>query len=91
MPAVKNIKETLEAQIASCCDPAHIKAVVSDAVEEGLDTAGRAVKHGMQVAEKMVDEAEGAAKRHFWPTLGITFGVAFATGLLTGWLVTRRR
>lgn len=61
-----------------------IKAVVSEAVEDGVKTALRTVKQGRDAAEDAIDGARHAIKRNPLQAAGIMF----AAGILIGSLVT---
>lgn len=63
------------------------KGVVTDAVEDSLVNAKRAVKRGRESAEDFVDETSHRIKRY---PLGSVV-CAFACGALTGWLLFRNR
>ncbi len=84
------VKHRIEEQIAdSAVEAGRIRAIVADAVEDGMDTAKRVVRHGLHTAEELVDEAEHTAKRHIGTALGITFSVGVGAGLLFGWIGSR--
>lgn len=61
-----------------------IKSVVSDAVEDGVQSALRAVKQGRDVAEDTIHDARHAIKRNPFQAAGILF----AAGVVIGSLVT---
>jgi len=71
-------------------DMGRVKTVFSDAVEEGKDAARRAVKRSRHAAEELMEEAAHEVKRYPLQTVAITFGAAFAAGLVLGWLAGRR-
>jgi len=64
-----------------------LKDVVTDAVEDSLVTAKRAVKRGYNSAEDLVDDAAHRIKRY---PLRSVIG-AFAIGAFAGWLLLRIR
>jgi ElaB/YqjD/DUF883 family membrane-anchored ribosome-binding protein len=61
-----------------------IKALVVDAVEDGVKTALRTVKQGKDVAEDTIHDARYAIKRNPFQAVGIVF----AAGVVIGSLVT---
>jgi ElaB/YqjD/DUF883 family membrane-anchored ribosome-binding protein len=61
-----------------------IKSVVTDAVEDGVQSALRAVKQGRDAAEDAIHDARYAIKRNPFQAVGILF----AAGVLVGSLVT---
>ncbi len=68
-----------------------IKSIVRDAVQGGVRSASRAIRHGCYAAEDVIDQAEHKIKqRPFEP-----IGMLFATGVLVGdvltWIGSRRR
>jgi len=68
-------------------EASRFKGVVTDAVEDSLITAKRAVRRGYVSAEDLVDEASHRIKRHpFRSVLG-----AFVIGALAGWLMFGNR
>lgn len=63
------------------------KGVVTDAVEDSLVNAKRAVKRGYESAEDFVDETSHRIKRY--PLRSVV--CALACGVLAGWLLFRNR
>jgi len=61
-----------------------VRSIVSEAVGDSIRSAGRAIKHGRLAAEDLIDEAEHTVKQQ---PLG-SVGVAFASGMLAGALIT---
>jgi ElaB/YqjD/DUF883 family membrane-anchored ribosome-binding protein len=61
-----------------------IKAMVTEAVEEGVNTALKTIKQGRETAEDAIHDARYAIKRNPLQAAGIMF----AAGLLIGSLVT---
>jgi ElaB/YqjD/DUF883 family membrane-anchored ribosome-binding protein len=61
-----------------------IKALVVDAVEDGVKTALRTVKQGKDVAEDTIHDARYAIKRNPFQAVGIVF----AAGVVLGSIVT---
>jgi ElaB/YqjD/DUF883 family membrane-anchored ribosome-binding protein len=67
-----------------------IKSVVTDAVEEGVQTALKTLKHGRETAEDAIHDAKYAIKRNPFQAVGIVFAVGIAIGSLIT-LVSYRR
>jgi ElaB/YqjD/DUF883 family membrane-anchored ribosome-binding protein len=61
-----------------------IKSMVTEAVEDGVQSALRAAKQGRHVAEDAVDDARHAIKRNPLQAAGIVF----AAGVVIGGLLT---
>ena len=71
-------------------DVYRMRHVVSDAVEDGVDSALRAFKQGRHACQHALHDAKHAVKRNPFEAVGIVF----AAGILTGALITmgvRRR
>jgi ElaB/YqjD/DUF883 family membrane-anchored ribosome-binding protein len=66
-----------------------MKTALTDAVEDGINNAKRAVKQSRRAAEDMVDDAEYQIKQHPLSALGVTFGVGLGFGAIIGFLLTR--
>jgi ElaB/YqjD/DUF883 family membrane-anchored ribosome-binding protein len=63
---------------------AKVRSIVSDAVGDSVRSASRAIKHGRLAAEDLIDEAEHKVKQEPFRSVG----VAFASGVLAGALLT---
>lgn len=84
------LRETqfVEDQISNFArEASRLKGVVTDAVEDSLITAKRAVRRGYVSAEDLVDEASHRIKRH---PFGSVAG-AFVIGAVAGWLLLGNR
>lgn len=57
-----------------------LKSVVTDAVDDGVQSALRAAKQGRDAAEDMVHEARYAIKRNPIQAAGIVLAVGFLLG-----------
>jgi ElaB/YqjD/DUF883 family membrane-anchored ribosome-binding protein len=68
-----------------------LKAVITEAVEDGLRAARRTMKQGQEIAEETVEDAVHAVRKYPLQTVAVTFGVALATGAVLGWLAFRRK
>ena len=63
-----------------------MKPSITERIEDGMNTAKRAVKHGYRAAEDFVDDTTHRMKRDPLRVLGIFF----AAGVATGWLLPHR-
>lgn len=69
---------------------ARIKSVVTDAVEEGVKSAMKAIKQGREAAEDMIGDARYTVKRRPFQAMGVVFGAGVLIGGLVTWLASRR-
>ena len=79
-----------QAAFVNAAEPeaARLKTAVADALEEGVHAARRAMKHGLGVAEDMMDEAAHEVKRHPLPAVATASILSFTAGVLAGWLLS---
>lgn len=68
-------------------EASRLKGAVTDAVDDSLVTAKRAVRRGYESAEDFVDETSHRIKRY--PLRSVV--CAFACGAVAGWLLFRNR
>lgn len=68
-----------------------IKSLITDAVEDGVRTAVRAIKHGRYAAEDVIEEAKYTVKKQPFPATGIVFASGVVTGCFLTWIASRRR
>jgi ElaB/YqjD/DUF883 family membrane-anchored ribosome-binding protein len=59
-----------------------IKAIVTEAVDDGVQSALKAVKQGREAAEDALHDARYAIKRNPFQAMGIVFAVGVAFGSL---------
>jgi ElaB/YqjD/DUF883 family membrane-anchored ribosome-binding protein len=71
-------------------DVNRIKSIVTEAVEDGVETALRAVKQGRDAAEDAVHDARTAIKRNPLQSAGILLGVGILLGGIITFLASRR-
>jgi ElaB/YqjD/DUF883 family membrane-anchored ribosome-binding protein len=67
-----------------------LKTMVTEAVEDGVKTAVKAIKQGRYAAEDMIGEARHTVKRNPLQAMGIVFAAGVVTGALVAWIGTRR-
>ena len=84
---VTSIEERTEAS-RPAPSPLRVKAI-SDAVEDGVEMARRAVKRGRYAAEDLMDETAHRIKQYPFRAVALTFALAFGTGVLFGWVGSR--
>lgn len=65
----------------------HMKTAIAEAIEDGMNTARRTVKHGYRATEDFVDDTTHRIKRDPLRAVGLTF----VAGMAVGWLIPRRR
>lgn len=65
-------------------DLSKFRTIVRDAVDEGVRSAARALRHGRYAAEEAIEGAEHTVKQRPFQAVAI----AFAAGLLAGGIVT---
>jgi ElaB/YqjD/DUF883 family membrane-anchored ribosome-binding protein len=66
------------------------KAVVSDAVDDGVKSALRTLKQGRHAAEDVIDDTRHAVRQNPFQAMGIIFAAGVMTGAIAAWLGTRR-
>jgi len=73
------------------CEVFRIKFIVTDAVDDGVKSAIKAIKNGRHAAEDVLDEAEHAIKKRPFEAIGVFFAAGIVTGSLLIWMGSRRR
>ena len=66
-------------------------AAMTEAFEEGIGVAKRAVKHGCDATEEFMEDTQQRIKRHPVESLVAAFAVGMVTGLIIGWVGGRRK
>ena len=67
-----------------------LKTVVTDAVEDGVQSAVKALKQGRSAAEDVIHDTRRTVKQKPLQAIGVVFAAGFLAGNLLGWLSTRR-
>lgn len=67
-----------------------IKAGITDAVDDGVRSALRAVRQGRNAAEDAIDDAKKAVKQNPLEAVGIVFAAGLIAGCLAAWIAIRR-
>jgi ElaB/YqjD/DUF883 family membrane-anchored ribosome-binding protein len=68
-----------------------IKTIVTDAVEEGVESALRTIKQGTNAAEDMIQDTRRTVRQNPFQSLGIVFAVGVLAGGILSWIGSRRR
>ena len=66
-----------------------MKTIVTEAVEDGVKSAVKAIKQGRYAAEDMIGEARHTVKQRPIQAMGVVFAAGVLTGALVGWLASR--
>ena len=69
---------------------ARIKDVVTEAVQDGVESAVKAMKQGRAAAGDAIDDARHTVKQKPLQAVGVVFATGVLVGTLLGWLSTRR-
>lgn len=67
-----------------------LKSVVTDAVEDGVETAVKAIKQGRDAAYDTMDDARHMIRKSPFQAMGVVFAAGVLTGTLVVWLGSRR-
>ncbi|MGA9585675.1 MAG: hypothetical protein WBQ95_10130 [Terracidiphilus sp.] len=67
-----------------------LKSVVTEAVEDGVQSAVKALKQGRSAAEDAIYDARHTVKQKPLQSIGVVFAAGVLAGSLLGWLSTRR-
>jgi ElaB/YqjD/DUF883 family membrane-anchored ribosome-binding protein len=65
------------------------KTMVTEAVEDGVKSALRAVKQGRHRAEDAIDDARHVVRKNPVEAVGIAFAAGILTGALAAWITAR--
>ena len=68
-----------------------VRSIVSEAVEDSIRSASRAIKHGRSAAEDLIDEAEHTVKQQPFRSVGMAFSAGLLAGALLTWVGFSRR
>jgi ElaB/YqjD/DUF883 family membrane-anchored ribosome-binding protein len=68
-----------------------MKSMVADAVEDGVQSALRAIKQGRDAAEDAIHDAKHAVRQNPFQAMGVVFGAGVMIGGLVTWIGSRRR
>ena len=67
------------------------KGMVTEAVEEGVESAMRAIEQGRDAANDAMVDARRAIKKNPLQAAGIIFAAGIVMGTLLAWTTSRRR
>ena len=68
-----------------------MKTVVTEAVEDGMKSALKAIKQGRNAAEDVISDARHTVKQRPFQAVGVVFGAGVLVGGLLTWWSSRRR
>lgn len=68
-----------------------MRGIVTEAVEEGVESAMRALEQGREAANDAIIDARRAIKRNPLQAAGIVFAAGIVIGTLLAWVSTSRR
>lgn len=71
-------------------DVSRFKEIVTDAVDDGVRSALRAIKQGRSAADDAIHDARRAVKQNPLQSMGIIFAAGVMIGSLAAWLGSRR-
>ncbi len=66
-----------------------IKTMVTEAVEDGVKTALKAVRQGRDTAEDMIGDARLRVRKRPFQAMGVVFAAGVLTGAIVSWICTR--
>lgn len=67
------------------------KGIVTEAVEEGVESAMRAIDQGRDAANDAIVDARRAIKKNPLQAAGIIFAAGIVMGTMLAWTTSRRR
>ena len=67
-----------------------MKGVVTEALEDGINSAKRAARHGRRAMEDLVDDARYQLKQRVLATAGVSLAVGVVVGTIAGILLARK-
>lgn len=65
-------------------------SAVADAIEDGVETAGRIAKQGGDAAEEFIDDTTERLQRHPVETIVVAVAMGIAAGIVIGRMIKRR-
>lgn len=67
-----------------------LRNVVTEAVEDGVESAVKAIRQGREAAEDAIDDARRRVKQRPFESIGIVFAAGILTGAFLTWMSSRR-
>ena len=67
-----------------------LRTVVTEAVEDGVETAVKALKQGREAAEDAIDDARRTVRQKPFQAVGVVFAAGILTGAVLTWMSSRR-
>jgi ElaB/YqjD/DUF883 family membrane-anchored ribosome-binding protein len=68
-----------------------LRAVVTEAVEDGFETAVKTLRQGREAAEDAIDDARRTVRQRPFQAVGVVFAAGILTGAILTWMSSRRR
>ena len=68
-----------------------IRSIVSDAMEDSMRSASRAIRHGRYAAEDVIEQAEHKVKQSPFQAMGLVFVAGMLVGGFLSWIGFHRR
>jgi ElaB/YqjD/DUF883 family membrane-anchored ribosome-binding protein len=68
---------------------AKIKAVLAEAVDDGVRSALRTMKQGRYAAEDAIQDAKQVVRKNPFESVGVVFVTGLLAGGLIGWMASR--
>jgi methyl-accepting chemotaxis protein len=84
------VEKTADQIAESARQASRVSSAIAEAIEDGLGVARRAVKHGGDAAEEILDDTIHRLERHVILTVVGTFAEGVAFGAALGFAVRRR-
>lgn len=67
-----------------------LRTVVTEAVEDGVETAVKTLRQGREAAEDAIDDARRTVKQRPFQAVGVVFAAGILTGAVLTWMSSRR-
>ena len=67
-----------------------MKGALTEALEDGINSAKRAARRGRRAVDDVVDDARYQLKQRPFGTAGVSLAVGVALGIIAGILLTRK-
>ena len=68
-----------------------VRTIVADAVQEGVRSAGQAIRYGRHAAGDAIEEVKHTVKRRPFEAVGLAFAAGILAGGFLAWMGLSRR
>lgn len=68
-----------------------VRTIVADAVQEGVRSAGQAIRQGRHAAEDAIEEVKHTVKQRPFESVGLAFAAGILAGGFLTWMGLRKR